>query len=50
MPQAEFPFFPAGVTYITLLLAFSKRDGRGTYFNGSMPVFVPEAVDMAFFG
>ena len=35
MPQVAFPFFPEGVTHIAALLAFSKRDGRVTYFNGS---------------
>ena len=38
MPQIQLPIFPQGVTYITALLAFSKQDGRVTYFNGSMPV------------
>ncbi len=33
MPQAAFPFFPEGVTHITALLAFRKRDARITYFN-----------------
>jgi len=40
MPQIQLPLFPPGVTHITPLLAFSKEDGRVTYFNGSMPVFV----------
>ncbi len=45
MPQVQFPFFPEGVTHITPLLAFSKQDGRVTYFNGSMPVFVYDEAD-----
>ncbi len=49
MPQLQFPFFPEGVTHITPLLAFSKQDGRVTYFNGSMPVFVHEEEDLASF-
>ena len=49
MPQLQFPFFPEGVTHITPLLAFSKQDGRVTYFNGSMPVFVHDAEDLASF-
>ena len=49
MPQIQFPFFPAGVTHITPLLAFSQQDGRVTYFNGSMPVFVHEEADVASF-
>ena len=49
MPQIQFPFFPEGVTHITPLLAFSKQDGRVTYFNGSMPVLVHEEADVASF-
>jgi transposase len=49
MPQTQFPFFPEGVTHITPLLAFSKQDGRVTYFNGSMPVFVHDEDDLASF-
>ena len=45
MPQTQFPFFPEGVTHITPLLAFRKEDGRVTYFNGSMPVFVHDEAD-----
>ena len=46
MPQIQLPIFPEGVTHITPLLAFSKQDGRVTYFNGSMPVFVHEEEDV----
>ena len=49
MPQLQLPIFPAGVTPITPVLAFSKQDGRVTYFNGSMPVFVHDADDVASF-
>ena len=49
MPQTELPFFPEGVSHITPLLAFRKEDGRVTYFNGSMPVFVHEEGDLASF-
>ncbi len=45
MPQMQFPFFPEGVTHITSLLAFSKQDGRVTYFNGNMPVFIHDVDD-----
>ena len=45
MPQVQLPFFPEGVTHITPLLAFSKQDGRITYFNGSMPVFSHDETD-----
>jgi transposase len=47
MPQIQLPIFPEGVTHITPLLAFSKQDGRVTYLNGSMPVFVHEEEDQA---
>jgi len=46
MPQMQFPFFPEGVTHINSLLAFSKDEGRITYFNGSMPVFIHDAEDV----
>ena len=39
MPQMQLPFFPDGVEHITAELAFEKRDGQVTYFNGHMPVF-----------
>lgn len=45
MPQVQLPFFPDGVTHITALLAFSRQDGRVTYFNGTMPVFVHDEAD-----
>lgn len=49
MPQIQLPFFPEGVTHITPLLAFGVEDGRITYFNGSMPVFVHDQGDLASF-
>ena len=39
MPQLHLPMFPTGVTHITSELAFEKKDGCVTYFNGHMPVF-----------
>ncbi len=39
MPQAQLPFFPNGSTVINVNLAFEKREGRITYFNGTLPVF-----------
>jgi len=39
MPQMQLPIFPEGMTHINHLLAFEKRDGTVTYFNGHMPVF-----------
>jgi DNA invertase Pin-like site-specific DNA recombinase len=49
MPQIQLPLFPPGVTPITQVLAFSKEDGRVTYFNGSMPVFIHDEDDLASF-
>ena len=46
MPQLQLPIFPDGVTYITPLLAFSQQEGRVTYFNGHMPVFVHDEQDL----
>ena len=39
MPQAQFPFFPVGVTHITPHLAFVREQGRVTYFTADLPVF-----------
>lgn len=49
MPQMQFPFFPEGVTHITSMLAFARRDGKVTYFNGNMPVFIHDETDLASF-
>ena len=49
MSQIQLPLFPPGVTPITQVLAFSKEDGRVTYFNGSMPVFAHDEDDLASF-
>lgn len=49
MPQRPLPFFPQGVTDITAELAFMKENGRATYFNGHMPVFIHEENDRATF-
>lgn len=49
MLQMQMPFFPQGVTQITPLLAFSQQDGRVTYFNAGMPVFVHDEDDLASF-
>lgn len=48
MPQAQFPFFPAGVKSITPLLAFSLKDGQVTYFTYGMPVFIHDESDLDF--
>jgi transposase len=49
MPQTQLPFFPEGVTLISDLLAFRVEDGRVTYFNGNMPVFIHDKDDTATF-
>jgi len=49
MPQMQLPFFPDGVEHITSELAFEKKDGQVTYFNGHMPVFVHAEEDTATF-
>ena len=45
MPQAQFPFFPTGVTQITSMLACSCEEGKVTYFNYGMPVFIHDESD-----
>ena len=49
MPQLHLPMCPNGVTHITSELAFEKKDGWITYFNGHMPVFRHEENDIASF-
>ena len=46
MPQIQLPIFPDGVTPINENLAFEKRNGTVTYFNGTMPVFVHDEEDL----
>src|SRR5262249_12200854 len=49
MPQLHLPMFPTGVSHITSELAFEKKDGCITYFNGHMPVFTHGEKDVATF-
>lgn len=49
MPQLHLPLFPDGATHITDQLAFMKKDGQITYFNGHMPVFSHAENDVATF-
>ena len=49
MAQRMLPFFPAGVTEISSALAFQREQGRITYFNYQMPVFIHEEKDVATF-
>jgi transposase-like protein len=46
MPQVQLPIYPTGVTHINANLAFEKKDGCVTYFNGSMPVFSHDESDL----
>ncbi len=39
MAQMVLPIFPEGVTMITPVLGFEKRDGRVYYFHGTIPIF-----------
>ena len=49
MAQGMLPFFPAGVTEISSALAFKQEEGRVTYFNYQMPVFIHDENDTATF-
>lgn len=49
MPQLQLPIFPVGVTHLTSELAFIKREGQVTYFNGLMPVFTHAESDLRTF-
>jgi transposase len=49
MPQVQLPIFVDGATQVTEDLAFERRDGRVTYFNGTMPVFAHDESDLATF-
>jgi hypothetical protein len=39
MAQMVLPIFPEGMTMITPVLGFEKRDGQVYYFHGAIPVF-----------
>ena len=49
MVQRQLPMFPDGSTEITRDLAFEKREGRVTYFYGTLPVFTHDEHDDASF-
>jgi hypothetical protein len=49
MPQLQLPIFPEGATPITGELAFDRREGKVTYFNGHLPVFQHAEDDLAAF-
>ena len=47
MPELHLAFFPGGVEHITAELAFERKEGQVTYFNGHMPVFIHAEEDTA---
>ena len=49
MLERQLPIYPEGVTQINNLIAFEKRDGNVTYFNGHMPIFSHDEKDIATF-
>lgn len=49
MSQLQLPMFPVGSTEVTRDLAFEKRDGRVTYFYGTLPVFSHDESDIPSF-
>ena len=49
MVQRQLPMFPVGSTEVTHDLAVEKRDGRVTYFYGTLPVFTHDENDDASF-
>ena len=49
MVQRQLPMFPEGSIPVTHDLAVEKRDGRVTYFYGTLPVFTHDENDDASF-
>jgi len=49
MSQLQLPVFPAGTTLLTPELGVCGRDGRVTYFYGTLPVFTHDAKDVKSF-
>ncbi len=49
MVQRQLPMFPEGSILVTQDLAVEKRDGRITYFYGTLPVFTHDENDDASF-
>jgi hypothetical protein len=49
MSQLQLPVFPEGTTLLTPELGVGSRDGRVTYFYGTLPVFTHEAKDVKSF-
>lgn len=49
MPQLQLPVFPEGVTQLSTDLGVSCREGRVSYFYGTLPVFTHDAKDVKSF-
>jgi len=49
MAQLQLPVFPEGVTHLSRDLGVSCRDGRVSYFYGTLPVFTHAAKDLKSF-
>ncbi len=49
MPPMHLPFFADGVEHISSELAFEKKDGQVTYFNGHLPLVIHAEEDTATF-
>lgn len=49
MGQYQLPLFPAGSTIVTRDLSFEQREGKISYFYGSLPIFSHDKDDVATF-
>ena len=49
MPQLQLPIFSEGMSPITEEIGFVKREGKVTYFNGQLPVFMHDEKDIQTF-
>ena len=49
MAQLQLPVFPEGVTQLSADLGVCSRDGRVSYFYGTLPVFTHDAKDVKSF-
>ena len=49
MAQLQLPMFPCGITTLSPDLGVACRDGRVTYFYGTMPVFAHGEKDVKSF-
>ena len=49
MGQYQLPIFPEGSTLVTRDLFFERREGKISYFYGSLPIFSHDEDDVATF-